>query len=125
MTDKSKHTTLFYSKNALSFRSFHKEGFYREKSLFTRLFCSFCRQMKLKMPLGCLSNTSRMPPKCPLGEIYKQQNNLFTADEACHVAVNMWGFKVSKRSVFAILSPGNHQESARDPIEKLVKIAYK
>ena len=61
MTDKSKHTTLFYSKNALSFRSFHKEGFYREKSLFTRLFCSFCRQMKLKMPLGCLSNTSRMP----------------------------------------------------------------
>ena len=50
---------------------------------------SFCRQMKLKMPLGCLSNTSRMPPKCPLGEIYKQQNNLFTADEACHVAINM------------------------------------
>ena len=77
------------------------------------------------MPLGCLLDVSRMPPKCPLGEIYKQQNNLFTADEACHVAVNMWGFKVSKRSVFAILSPGNHQESARDPIEKLVKIAYK
>ena len=45
--------------------------------------------MKLKMPLGCLLNTSRMPPKCPLGEIYKQQNNLFTADEACHVAINM------------------------------------
>ncbi len=81
--------------------------------------------MKLKMPIECLSDASRMPPKCPLGEIYKQQNNLFTADEACHVAVNMWGFKVSKRSVFAILSPGNHQESARDPIEKLVKIAYK
>ena len=81
--------------------------------------------MKLKMPLGCLLDVSRMPPKCPLGEIYKQQNNLFTADEACHVAVNMWGFKVSKRSVFAILSPGNHQESARDPIERLVKIAYK
>ena len=39
-----------------------------------------------------------MPPKCPLGEIYKQQNNLFTADEACHVAVNMWGFKVSKEA---------------------------
>ena len=77
------------------------------------------------MPLGCLLDVSRMPPKCPLGEIYKQQNNLFTADEACHVAVNMWGLKVSKRSVFAILSPGNHQESARDPIEKLVKIAYK
>ncbi|MFR4079638.1 MAG: hypothetical protein ACLUNW_13480 [Prevotella sp.] len=93
--------------------------------LFTRLFRSFCCQMKLKMPIECLSDVSRMPPKCPLGEIYKQQNNLFTADEACHVAVNMWGFKVSKRSVFAILSPGNHQESARDPIERLVKIAYK
>ena len=53
----------------------------------------FCRQVKLKMPLVHLSNASRKPPKCPLGEIYKQQNNLFTADEACHVAVNMWGFK--------------------------------
>ena len=39
-----------------------------------------------------------MPPKCPLGEIYKQQNNLFTEDETCHVAVNMWGFKVSKEA---------------------------
>lgn len=39
-----------------------------------------------------------MPPKCPLGEIYKQQNDLFTADETCHVAVNMWGFKVSKEA---------------------------
>ena len=81
--------------------------------------------MKLKMPLEYFSNTSRKPPKCPLGEIYMQQNNLFAADETCHVAVNMWGFKVSKRSVFAILSRGNHQESARDPIEKLVNIAYK
>ncbi len=45
--------------------------------------------MKLKMPLECLSDVSRTPPKCPLGEIYKQQNNLFTADEACHVAINM------------------------------------
>ena len=41
------------------------------------------------MPLEYLSDASRMPPKCPLGEIYKQQNNLFTADEACHVAINM------------------------------------
>ena len=73
------------------------------------------------MSLGCLSNPSKMP----FVEIYKQQNSQFTTDEACHVAVNMWGFKVSKRSVFAILSPGNHQESARDPIERLVKIAYK
>lgn len=125
MIDKYKYTTLSYSKNGLSCRPFHKEGFYRENPLFTRLFRSFCRQMKLKMPIECLLDVSRKPPKCPLGEIYKQQNNLFTADEACHVAVNMWGFKVSKRSVFAILSPGNHQESARDPIEKLVKIAYK
>ena len=54
--------------------------------------------MKLKMPLEYFSNTSRKPPKCPLGEIYKQQNNLFTADETCHVAVNMWGFKVSKEA---------------------------
>ena len=58
----------------------------------------FCRQVKLKMPLVHLSNASRKPPKCPLGEIYKQQNTLFTADEACHVAVNMWGFKVSKEA---------------------------
>ena len=44
--------------------------------LFTRLFRSFCCQMKLKMPIECLLDVSRMPPKCPLGEIYKQQNNL-------------------------------------------------
>ena len=54
--------------------------------------------MKLKMPIECLLDVSRKPPKFPLGEIYKQQNNLFTADEACHVAVNMWGFKVSKEA---------------------------
>ena len=40
-----------------------------------------------------------MSPKCPLSEIYKQQNNQFTTDEACHVAVNMWGFKVSKEVI--------------------------
>ena len=66
MTDKSKHTTLFYSKNALSFRSFHKEGFYREKSPVHTSFSQFYRQMKLKMPLECLSDVSRTPPKCPL-----------------------------------------------------------
>ena len=98
MIDKYKYTTLSYSKTGLSCRPFHKEGFYRENPLFTRLFRSFCRQMKLKMPIECLLDVSRMPPKCPLGEIYKQQNNLFTADEACHVAVNMWGFKVSKEA---------------------------
>ena len=41
--------------------------------------------MKLKMPLECLSNPSKMP----FVEIYKQQNSQFTTDEACHVAVNM------------------------------------
>lgn len=85
MTDKSKHTTLFYSKNALSFRSFHKEGFYREKSPVHTSFSQFYRQMKLKMPLECLSNPSKMP----FVEIYKQQNSQFTTDEACHVAINM------------------------------------
>ena len=48
------------------------------------------------MPLEYLSDASRIPleylsdaSRIPLGEIYKQQNNLFTADEACHVAINM------------------------------------
>ena len=68
------------------------------------------------MPLGCLLDASKMPSWRDL----QAAEQPVTADEACHVAVNMWGFKVSKRSVFAILSPGNHQESARDPIEKLV-----
>lgn len=64
MTDKYKHTTLFYSKNALSFRSFHKEGFYRENSPVHTSFLQFCRQMKLKMPLECLSDVSRMSFEC-------------------------------------------------------------
>ena len=85
MTDKSKYTTLLYSKNALSFRLFHKEGFIVKIPLFTRLFSQFCRQMKLKMPLEYLSNPSKMP----FVEIYKQQNSQFTTDEACHVAINM------------------------------------
>lgn len=76
------------------------------------------------MPLGCLLDVSRMPPKCPLGEIYKQQNNLFTADEACHVAVNMWGFKVSKGSVFLMLSRRKPLGIGSDLIEKWVKILY-
>ena len=98
MIDKYKYTTLSYPKNGLSCRPFHKECFYREKTPVHTSFLQFCRQVKLKMPLVHLSNASRKPPKCPLGEIYKQQNNLFTADETCHVAVNMWGFKVSKEA---------------------------
>ena len=89
MTDKSKHTTLFYSKNALSFRSFHKEGFYREKSPVHTSFSQFLLSNEAKnasrMSLGCLSNPSKMP----FVEIYKQQNSQFTTDEACHVAINM------------------------------------
>ena len=102
MIDKYKYTTLSYSKNGLSCRPFHKEGFYREKSPVHTSFSQFLLSNEAKnayrMPLGCLLDVSRKPPKCPLGEIYKQQNNLFTADEACHVAVNMWGFKVSKEA---------------------------
>ena len=52
--------------------------------------------MKLKMPLECLSDVSRMSFGClsnaskmPFVEIYKQQNSQFTTDEACHVAINM------------------------------------
>ena len=91
MIDKYKYTTLSYSKTGLSCRPFHKEGFYREKNTSSHVFLQF-------LPSNEAKNTSRMPPKCPLGEIYKQQNNLFTAGEACHVAVNMWGFKVSKEA---------------------------
>ena len=102
MIDKYKYTTLSYPKNGLSFRSFHKECFYREKNTSSHVFLQFLLSNEAKnayrMPLGCLLDVSRKPPKCPLGEIYKQQNNLFTADETCHVAVNMWGFKVSKEA---------------------------
>ena len=41
------------------------------------------------MSLGCLSDVFSNASKMPFVEIYKQQNNLFTADEACHVAINM------------------------------------
>ena len=73
-----------------------------------------------RMSLGCLSNPSKMP----FVEIYKQQNNLFTADEACHVAINMWGFKVSKGSVFLMLSRRKPIGIGSDLIEKWVKISY-
>ena len=89
MIDKYKYTTLSYSKNGLSCRPFHKEGFYREKSPVHTSFSQFLLSNEAKnasrMPLGCLLNPSKMP----FVEIYKQQNNLFTADEACHVAINM------------------------------------
>jgi len=105
LIDKYKYTTLSYSKNGLSCRPFHKECFYREKTPVHTSFLQFCRQVKLKMPLVHLSNASRKPPKCPLGEIYKQQNNLFTADEACHVAVTC-GASRSQRKRICHTQPG-------------------
>ena len=72
------------------------------------------------MSLGCLSNPSKMP----FVEIYKQQNSQFTTDEACHVAINMWGFKVSKGSVFLMLSRRKPLGIGSDLIEKWVKISY-
>ena len=69
------------------------------------------------MSLGCLSNASKMP----FVEIYKQQNSQFTTDEACHVAINMRGFKVSKGSVFLMLSRRKPLGIGSDLIEKWVK----
>lgn len=56
MIDKYKYTTLSYSKNGLSCRPFHKECFYREKTPVHTSFLQFCRQVKLKMPLGSLQS---------------------------------------------------------------------
>lgn len=77
------------------------------------------------MPLGYLSDVSRKPLKCPLGEIRKQQNGQFTTDEDCHVAVNMRGFKVSKE----VYLPYSAGETIRNrhaiSTEKQVKIMYR
>ena len=68
MIDKYKYTTLSYSKNALSCRSFHKEGFYREKSPVQTSFSQFLPSNEAKnayrMPLGCLSDASWMSLGC-------------------------------------------------------------
>ena len=60
MIDKYKYTTLSYSKNGLSCRPFHKEGFYREKSPVHTSFSQFLPSNEAKnayrMPLGCLQN---------------------------------------------------------------------
>ena len=68
MTDKSKHTTLFCSKNALSFRSFHKECFYREKTPAHTSFSQFLPSNEAKnayrMPIECLSDASWMSLGC-------------------------------------------------------------
>ena len=41
-----------------------KKAFIVKNPLFTRLFRSFCRQMKLKMPIECLSDASWMSLGC-------------------------------------------------------------
>ena len=76
------------------------------------------------MPLEYLSDASRKPPKCPFVEIYKQQNCQFTTDESCHVAVNMWGFKVSKESVFLMLSRRKPLGIGSELIGMRVKMSY-
>ena len=121
MIDKYKYTTLSYSKTGLSCRPFHKEGFYREKSPVHTSFSQFLLSNEAKnasrMPLGCLSDASKMPSWRDLQAaeqpIYGRRN---LSCRRQHV-----GLQGLKGSVFAILSRGNHQESARDPIEKLVK----
>ena len=98
MIDKYKYTTLSYSKTGLSCRPFHKEGFYREKPPVHTSFSQFLPSNEAKnayrMPLGCLSDASKMPSWRDL----QAAEQPVTADEACHVAVNMWDFKVSKEA---------------------------
>ena len=65
MIDKYKYTTLSYSKTGLSCRSFHKEGFYREKSPVHTSFSQFLLSNEAKnayrMSLEYLSEASKMP----------------------------------------------------------------
>ncbi len=96
MTDKSKYTTLLCSKNALSFHSFHKEGFYRENSPVHTSFSQFLPSNEAKnasrMPLEYLSNPSKMP----FVEIYKQQNSQFYGRRSLscrHQHVRLQGLK--------------------------------
>ena len=60
MIDKYKYTTLSYSKNGLSCRPFHKEGFYREKNTSSHVFLQFLPSNEAKnasrIPLGSLQN---------------------------------------------------------------------
>ena len=128
MIDKYKYTTLSYSKNGLSCRSFHRECFYREKTPVHTSFLQFLPSSEAKnvsqMPLEYLSDASRKPPKCPFVEIYKQQNCQFTTDESSHIAVNMWDFKVSKGSVFLMLSRRKPLGIGSELIGMRVKMSY-
>ena len=60
MIDKYKYTTLSYPKNGLSFRSFHKECFYREKNTSSHVFLQFLPSNEAenasRIPLGSLQN---------------------------------------------------------------------
>lgn len=84
------------------------------------------------MPLEYLSDASRIPLEY-LSDASKMPSwrDLQAAEQPIYGRRNLScrrqhvGLQGLKGSVFAILSRGNHQESARDPIEKLVKITYK
>ena len=83
--------------------------------LFTRLFRSFCRQMKVKMPIECLSDASRMPLGC-LSDASKMPSwrDLQAAERPVYGRRDLScrrqhvGLQGLKGSVFAILSRGNH-----------------
>lgn len=65
LIDKYKYTTLSYSKNGLSCRPFHRECFYREKTpvhtTFLQVLPSSEAKNASRIPLGCLSEASKMP----------------------------------------------------------------
>ena len=64
MIDKYKYTTLSYSKPVSLAVHSTKKAFIVKNPLFTCLFRSFCCQMKLKMPIECLSDASWMSLGC-------------------------------------------------------------
>ena len=108
MIDKYKYTTLSYPKNGLSFRSFHKECFYREKNTSSHVFFAVLPSSEAKnasrTPLECLSEASKVPSWRDLQAA--EQPVYGRRDLSCrrqHV-----GLQGLKGSVFAILSRGNH-----------------
>ena len=121
MIDKYNYTTLSYSKKVSLVVHSTKNAFIVKKHQFTRLFLQF-------LPSSEANNAFRIPleplKKMPFVEIYKQQNNQFKTDESCHVAVNMWGFKVSKGSVFLMLSRRKPLGIGSELIGMRVKMSY-
>ena len=90
---------------------------YREKTPVHTSFLQF-------LPSSEAKNASRKSPKCHLGETYKQQNNLFTADEACCRRQHV-GLQGLKGSVFAMFSRRKPLEIGSDSTEMWVKILYR